>query len=270
MAERLFKIAAMFDDDANKYESFDKFTDEIRTAQDAGFEAIELSLIDPLGYTPAQMNKFLASINMPLANFLTGNNAVRDNIWFSSPDPECRKRAVERQCKLIPLAAEMNATMVIGTMQGRGLEPDYAKGKAHVIDCLRQIAEVAEKYNETIVLEPMNSIECGYHFTLDEVMETIRLIGSRCFKPMLDTVHMNIEEKDLISPFLRAGKELTHVHLCETNFGVPGTGKIDYELTFEVLKALGYDRYVTVKIAREPWPLGATLFIDFLKAKGLV
>ena len=268
--KRLFKLGAMFDSIAGDFSSFDAYADNIRIAKDMGYEAIELSLFYPLGYTTDQMNKFVQSIDMPIANFMTGLNAIRDNLWFSSPVKEVRDKAVERICTLIPYAKEMNATFVVGTMQGRGLEPDYQVGKARVLECFKRIAEVAEKYNQTIVLEPMNFLECGYNFTLAEMMETIKAVGSSCYKPMLDTVHMNIEEADMISPFLRAGKDLGHVHLCETNFAMPGTGKMDYKLTFDALNAIGYDKYVTVKIAREPWPDGSRRSLEYLRSLGLV
>ena len=167
MKERRFRISCMCGWDPNTFGTFDEFADRICAAKDMGYEAVELSLGKPLGYEPKRMMKLLSSMNMPIANFLTGGNGVKDGLYFSSRDPEIRAKAVERICELIPIASEMGASMVIGTMQGKTVEPDYEVGKARVIDCLKQIASTAEKYNQLIVLEPMNFMDCAYHHTLE-------------------------------------------------------------------------------------------------------
>ena len=60
---------------------------------------------------------------------------------------------------------------------------------------------------------------------------------------MLDTIHMNIEERSLTEPIYRCGESLGHVHLCESNGGVFGRGHIDFKSVLQALKSVGYQGF---------------------------
>ena len=58
-----------------------------------------------------------------------------------------------------------------------------------------------------IVIEPVNHLQVGFNNSLAEVQRLIAEIDVPVFKPMLDTIHMNIEETSLD----RAGLPLREV-----------------------------------------------------------
>ena len=41
--------------------------------------------------------------------------------------------------------------------------------------------------------------------------------------------------------------QINHVHISENNRGVPGAGHIDFAAVFKALKAVGYDRWMTIE-----------------------
>src|SRR5262249_50866858 len=75
----------------------------------------------------------------------------------------------------------------------------------------------AERRGKTIAFETVNQLQAGFNNSLMDVMGLMAPIGSSHFKPMLDTFHMNIEEKSVTETIYRAGSNLAHFHLCESN-----------------------------------------------------
>ena len=93
-----------------------------------------------------------------------------------------------------------------------------------------------KEHGATVVVEPVNHLQCGFHNTLDAVLNLTERIGSKQLKPMLDSFHMNIEETSMTEPILRAGKNLApHFHLCESNGGFLGSGHLNLRPILETL-----------------------------------
>jgi D-psicose/D-tagatose/L-ribulose 3-epimerase len=56
---------------------------------------------------------------------------------------------------------------------------------------------------------------------------------------MLDTFHMNIEEKSISAAMAMAGDRLFHMQVAENDRGTPGSGHVPWEEVFEALDAVG-------------------------------
>ncbi len=67
---------------------------------------------------------------------------------------------------------------------------------------------------------------------------------------MVDTIHMNIEDSSLTQPIRDCGADLRHVHLCESNGGLFGSGNIDFGPVLKALGEIGYGRFASVKVYR--------------------
>src|ERR1019366_5505734 len=182
-----------------------------------------------------------------------------------SPNAEVRRQAVERLQTYTQIAARFGAALVIGQMQGfPSDEPNRAVGEARIEEALKPVIEAAEKHGCTIAFEPVNHLQAGFHPTLDDVMALAARLDSPCFKPMLDTFHMNIEEKSMIEPIYRAGSCLAHFHLCESNGSFLGSGHFDVKRIIAALDQAGYAGYVSVKVYRQPWLVAAPATMRFL------
>jgi D-psicose/D-tagatose/L-ribulose 3-epimerase len=64
---------------------------------------------------------------------------------------------------------------------------------------------------------------------------------------MLDTFHMNIEEKSLGSAIRKAGKRMVHLHSCENDRGAPGSGNVTWGEVRAAVKDIGYDGPVVIE-----------------------
>jgi D-psicose/D-tagatose/L-ribulose 3-epimerase len=122
----------------------------------------------------------------------------------------------------------------------------------------------------TVVFEPVNHLQVGFNHTVAEVMNMVQRVNSPALRPMVDTIHMNIEERSVTEPIHRVGKNLAHVHLCETNGAMLGTGHLDVPAVVSALTEIRYQGYVSVKIYRAvSWEQGAQGAMVYLKDIGV-
>ena len=64
---------------------------------------------------------------------------------------------------------------------------------------------------------------------------------------LLDTFHMNIEEKSLGKVIRDTKKYLYHFHACENDRGTPGSGHIPWQEVAAAIKDIGYDRSIVIE-----------------------
>ena len=64
---------------------------------------------------------------------------------------------------------------------------------------------------------------------------------------LLDTYHMNIEEKSLGDAIRLAGERVFHFHSCENDRGTPGTGHVPWSDAFAALTDIGYGGQVVIE-----------------------
>ena len=120
-----------------------------------------------------------------------------------------------------------------------------------IADGLRQVGESALSRGVDLVIEPVNHLQVGFNNSVAEVQRLIAAVDVPVFKPMVDTIHMNIEETSLTAPILDCGESLGHVHLCESNGGVLGQGHIDFNSVLQALTSVHYKGFASVKVYRK-------------------
>ena len=222
----------------------------LSTLRDAGYEGIELNIAKPLGFDVDNLAKNLAAHDMALPSFLTGA-AYGDGLCLSSPDIDVRKRTIERLVSYVDVAARFNSILVVGLLQGfRTDEPDPKIANLRISDCLREVAGPAGAAGVDIVMEPVNHLQVGFNNSVAEILALIAQIGSPFVRPMVDTIHMNIEDRSLTQPIRDLGPQLRHVHLCESNGGSFGTGNIDFAPVLQALDDIDYAHFASVKVYR--------------------
>lgn len=110
-------------------------------------------------------------------------------------------------------------------------------------EALCAVGEYAREGGVRLGLEPVNRYESPLINTCAQALMLIDRIGLPNVLVHLDTYHMNIEEKGWAEPVRQAGAKLCHVHLCENDRGIPGTGLVDWDALFGALRDIGYTGY---------------------------
>jgi D-psicose/D-tagatose/L-ribulose 3-epimerase len=64
---------------------------------------------------------------------------------------------------------------------------------------------------------------------------------------LLDTFHMNIEEKDVPAAIRKAGNKLFEFHACGSDRGTPGEDHLDWAGIVQALKDIQYDGPVVIE-----------------------
>jgi len=251
------------------FESPARFERVLTFLRECGYQGVELNLTDPLGIEPELLEEMVGEAGLAIPSFLTGE-AYTDGLCLSSPDASVRERTVERLVGYVPVAARFRAILVVGLLQGlRRDEPDANVANERIVDGLKQVALAAEAKGVELVIEPVNHLQVGFNNTVAEVKSLIAAIGSPAVHPMVDTIHLNIEERSLTQPILDCGPALGHVHLCESNGGAFGTGHIDFAAVGRVLNQIGYNRFASVKVYRQSdFQVAARESIEHLRRVG--
>ena len=86
---------------------------------------------------------------------------------------------------------------------------------------------------------------------MGEVRRLVEAVASPVVGPMVDTIHMNVEETSLTQPIIDCGAQLRHVHLCESNGALFGTGNVDFGAVLQTLASINYDGFASIKVYRK-------------------
>ena len=251
--------------------SFENFAATLQQIREFGFQGIEINISGPDLWQQDRLLEFVDSHDFPVVSLLTGSNYFQEGLCFCSPDEQVRRSAVQRLQHYTSIAARFHALLVIGQMQGFSQdEPDRPVAETRIEESLKRIAEAAEEHQVTVVLEPVNHLQVGFHHRLQDVLDLARRIGSDRLRPMLDSFHMNIEEASVTEPIFRAGSDLAHFHLCESNGSLLGSGNLDFPSIFQALESTGYSDWISVKVYRQPWARGAEAAVEHLRKLELI
>ena len=215
-----------------------------------GYAGVELNLTPDVIDSLDEIESAAAANDLVVPALLTGA-AYEDGLCLSSPDSRIRSRTVERLKSYLDVASRFDAILVVGLLQGlRSDEADPVAANQRIAACLRDVGLAALDVGVEIVIEPVNHLQVGFNNSLAEVQQLVAEIDVPVFKPMLDTIHMNIEETSLTEPVYRCGDSLGHVHLCESNAGLLGAGRIDFKSVLDALNSVGYEGFASVKVYR--------------------
>jgi sugar phosphate isomerase/epimerase len=234
-----------------------------------GYDGIELSANHPAPYPPEDVLALSRKHRLPVISMLSGWSYGNEKLCLASPHAEVRQRAIDRLIEYAGYTARLGAVLVVGQMQGlRSDEVDEAVAQERIATGLQAVAASAEKQNATLVLEPVNHLQVGFNNTAAEAAALVQRIGSPSLSYMLDTIHLNIEERSILETIRLHAPRIRHFHLCETNGGPFGSGNLDFPSVLKTLQESGYAHFVSVKIYRKlDWEQAAAEAIAFLRNK---
>lgn len=242
------KVSYVLPDPAS-YREWAEFEGDLACVKRAGYDAVELQIADPAGFDEAGVRAALAKAGLPMCAFQTGATYATRGNCLCTEDDAVRGRTVKLLRSFVGLAERWNAVIVFGSLQGRLKdEPDRDAGEARIREALREVAGYAAPCGVTIAFEPVNHGEVGFHNTIASASALVRAVGLPCLRLMVDTFHMNIEERDMLAPLRGVRDILAHVHLSETNRDALGTGHWDTRAFLAELERLGYEGYCSVGV----------------------
>jgi D-psicose/D-tagatose/L-ribulose 3-epimerase len=247
-------------------------------AKAMGFALLELGVEQPGDWDPARVAEILAAHDLG-ASVCAAMGPGRD---LTDPTTIASTQDYIRFC--IDAAATLGSTVVAGpiyTPVGKTWRMDEAERRAtrdRLVEALRPLADAAGARGVRLALEPLNRFETSFLNTAAQTLEVVDRVASPAVGVLLDTFHMNIEEKDQAAAIRLVGDKLVHFHACGNDRGAPGADAIPWPAITTALHEIGYAGAVVIEsftpdnqtIARAAaiWrPLAATQ--DALAREGL-
>ena len=212
-----------------------------------GFDGVEFPIFAPQAVDVRATRKALEGhgLGATVCTVIVGGNLI-------SPSAKERRQALDHLHSVLEVSKEIGADCVagplyspVGRLVGRGRNEQEWK---FALEGLRELAEAAESIDINVAIEPLNRFETYFLNTMADTVELCREIDSPNVGVHYDTFHANIEEADPVAALKKIGrKRLFHVHTCENDRGIPGSGHVPWDATMKALEDMGYDRWLTIE-----------------------
>ena len=231
----------------------------------AGFEGIEVPILDPSSFDAGAIGGALDRIGLErtaVANVPGGSS-------LASSETAARQRAIDHVAGCISAARDLGSTILSGPMY---TPVGFLTGQRRTaeewrwaVDSWQRLVPVADAAGIEVAIEPLNRFETYFLNTAADAASLCSAIGSPRVGILVDTFHANIEEKSIGAALRHAGAHLKHLHVCENDRGVPGTGHVAWGELFQTAAELGYDRWMTIEsfgFAAGPLSTAAAIWRD--------
>ena len=235
--------------DPKTYSSLDAFAGDIACMKELGYDAVELQIEDPKYTDEAAICKCLNNVGFDLIAIQTGTSYYTHGNCLCTPNAAIRQRTVELLERFIDFAERFSSILVFGSLQGRSSdEPNYQQGLNRIVQAIEKIGTYATSRNVVLAYEPVNHLETAFCNTIGELEQIVRNLNLPGVQMMIDTFHMNIEERSMADCFIGIADLIKHVHLSETNRDILGQGHWNCRSFFEQLTTIGYKGYCSLGV----------------------
>ena len=224
-----------------------------RLLKENGYDAAELMICHTGKETVDTIRRLGKEFGIAVSMLATGELYGRDGLALSNPDPEIRERCIKRFYEFIDIGKEFGAQVNIG--RARGLyfpNVPHDETERLALESFKIISKYAEKQGVILILEPVNFLQCDFILSTADGREWVDKVGSPNFRIMLDTFHMNIEDKNIIDEIRASKGYFTYVHLSDNNRLYPGNCGLDFKAIIDAVAATGYDGYLSVEVLQQP------------------
>jgi len=207
-----------------------------------GYDGVEL-LGDPERYPPQEARRILADHGLEVFSL------TPLDVDLAHPDPRVRRQALDYYQRLLDYAAELG----VGTVSCHGkvgrVRPISSQSEEEKLfmEALSVLAKKAEELGLRLALEALNRYESHLVNTCSQALRILEEVGLPALGVLLDTYHMNIEERDLPGAIRAAGKKLFLFHVADSNRQAPGRGHIPFDQALAALDDIGYSGPIIVE-----------------------
>jgi D-psicose/D-tagatose/L-ribulose 3-epimerase len=228
--------------------AFDKsHLDLLPQFREHGFDAVEIARFDFSDFPAAEVRRGIenAGLQCTFCSALTGSTSL------VTEDADVRRRAREFLLEGIQRTAEIGAKTFIGPFCAPvGYLPGRRRTEAEwncAVEELRTLVPALEEYDVVLAIEPLNRFETYFLNTIADGRRLCEQVGSSRVGILADTFHANIEEKEIGAAIRSLSQHLKHVHACENDRGIPGSGHIEWPSVVAALREMNYEGYVVIE-----------------------
>lgn len=225
----------------------DSHLDLIAKSRELGCDGIEMATFDFATFPAEAVRQRLEAEGVPgvLCSALTGQHSLATN------DADIRNQTLDFLRHGIETAAEAGIGLLVGPFcSAVGLLPGRRRTEdewKRVIEALQYLTPFCDQFDVSLAIEPLNRFETYFLNTAADAKKLCDTVNDPRIGILYDTFHANIEEKNQAEAIALLGKHILHVHTCENDRGIPGSGPIDWPGVARALREIGYDRWCTIE-----------------------
>ncbi len=214
-----------------------------------GFDSVELALEDASHVDAKAFKKALNDNNLVCGSVCVALGPDRD---LRGPK-EYQQNSLDYMNSVLDFMAEVGIPVIVGPLYsavGRAelvTPDDYKQQWELAVNNLRTLAEYASQRKARLAIEPLNRYETDFINTCAQGLKLVNDINHAAAGLLLDSYHMNIEEKNSADAIRAAGNKLFHFHACGCDRGTPGNDHIDWNSIVAALKAINYDQSIVIE-----------------------
>lgn len=228
--------------------STDKIS-QLAHAKSIGFDIYEIAVEDPDVIDEKKILDEAQRVGIEV----TICGAYGESRDISSDVAEYRENGLAYGRRLIEMASALNSPYVSGPMYAavgrtRMAGSDEKKRQMnYAVENIKHLADYAGNKGVSLALEPLNRFETDFMNTIEQGMIFIDKVGCSNVGFLLDTFHMNIEEKSLPNAIRMAKGHILDFHACANDRGTPGEDHFDWEAIRQALADAEYAGPVVIE-----------------------
>jgi len=215
------------------------------------FKGVEYNIPNPFEVDFKHLLRLTEDHGLRISAISTGSAYLEYGLTITHPDFSIRAKALKLMEKCIEYASTHNSGVVIGLIRGRKEGRSLREFTKSLIGSIKMLEDHCLNYNVSLLIEPLNRYEADYINNVEEALRIIEQTGEYV-KILLDTFHMNIEEKNICEAIIKAGRNTGHVHIAENNRLPPGLGSISWKDVILHLYNVGFNGYLSLEALPKP------------------
>ena len=214
-----------------------------------GFDMVEVPIETPNEFDYARVGEVAREHGLGVSACA----AIGPDRDLIHPDESIRTNGMGYVRHCIEAARTLGATNLVGPLYSavgrtwQSTADERARDTDLLVGQLGELSRHADGHGVVLCVEPLNRFETSFINLCEQLIEVVDRVGHPSCGILLDTFHMNIEERSLRAAIELAGPRLKHLHACENDRGAPGSGHVPWGDVVEGCRAIGYQGPIVIE-----------------------
>ena len=170
---------------------------------------------------------------------------------ITSSDPTLQEKGEEHLKWAVKTTAILGSNNLAGVIYAPWgvFDPNNKKIRSeNSAKVLSRLDSHLKSHDVNLGIEAINRFETDLVNTSNEAVSMAKASNSSNIGILLDTFHLNIEEKNIKSAIVNAGEHLKHFHVSENDRGVPGSGHVPWSEVKSGLSDINYNGWIVAEM----------------------